>query len=316
MARRANRDGKWGQRIEPLAANMYELDNPSPSGDGFRMNWTRTHPALPRDDVRVRAWAEVRDLLELQLAPLGQRAMALLEPRSGETILDIGCGGGTTTLQLAQAVAPHGTAVGIDLSSAVLEFARHAAQGFGRVQFVQADAQAYPFEPASFDAVFSRFGVMFFADPMAAFVNIRRSLKPNGRLAFVCWRALEDNPLDSLPLKAAFAHLQPQPPDDPNAPGPFSFANPGRVRNILERAGFSDIDMTAHDELVSSGDIDAMISVVSRVGALGKILRENPILRDVTLPAVRSALAAHAGPEGIVSLSAATWVVTASVGPR
>jgi SAM-dependent methyltransferase len=200
--------------------------------------------------------------------------------------------------------------VGIDLSAAVLAFAQRAAMGCKRVQFVQADAQVFPFEPGSFDAAFSRFGVMFFADPTAAFRNIRRSLKPNGRLAFVCWRALEDNALDILPLKAASIHLPPQPAHDPDAPGPFALAKPDRVRGILQRAGFREIRITAHDERVGSGDLDAMLAVCSRVGALGKVLRENPDLRAATLPAVRSALAAHNGPDG-VRLNAATWVVTA-----
>jgi len=142
------------------------------------------------------------------------------------------------------------------------------------------------------------------------FINIRRSLRPNGRLAFVCWRALEENPLDILPLRAASAHLPPQPARDPDAPGPFAFANPDRVRGILERAGFGEIEITARDEQVGSGDLDTMLAVCSRVGALGKILRENPELRAATLPAVRSALAAHDGPDG-VRLNAATWVVTA-----
>jgi SAM-dependent methyltransferase len=166
------------------------------------------------------------------------------------------------------------------------------------------------FEPASFDAAFSRFGVMFFADPTAAFINIRRSLRPNGRLAFVCWRALEENPLDLLPLQAASPHLPPQPARDPHAPGPFAFANPERVGSILEGAGFREIEITAHDEPVGSGDLDTMLAVCSRAGALGKILRENPELRTAALPAVRSALAAHDGPDG-VKLNAATWVVTA-----
>jgi SAM-dependent methyltransferase len=277
-------------------------------------------PALPQDEVRVGAWAEVRELLELQLAPLGRRGLAALAPRPGESVLDIGCGGGETALDLARAVAPDGTVVGIDLSAAVLAFAQRAAQGCEkgcekgceRVRFVQGDAAVFPFEPASFDAAFSRFGVMFFADPTAAFINIRRSLRPNGRLAFVCWRALEENPLDILPLKAASAYLPPQPAHDPDAPGPFAFANPDRVRGILERAGFGEIDITAHDEQVGSGDLDAMLAVCSRVGALGKILRENPELRAAALPAVRSALAAHDGPDG-VKLNAATWVVTARV---
>ena len=274
------------------------------------MNQRSPLPALTQDEVRVRAWAEVRELLELQLAPLGRRALAGLAPQPGERILDIGCGGGETALDLVRAVAPNGTVVGIDLSAAVLTFAQSAAEGCQRLQFVQADAQVYPFEPASFAAAFSRFGVMFFADPTVAFINIRRSLKLGGRLAFVCWRALKENPLDILPLRAASAYLPPQPPHDPDAFGPFAFADPDRVRRILENAGFGEIEITAHDEQVGSGDLDAMLAVCSRVGALGKILRENPELRAATLPAVRSALAAHDGPDG-VRLNAATWVVTA-----
>src|SRR5579871_1670619 len=269
--------------------------------------------ALTQDELRVSAWAEVREPLERQLAPLGRHALTALAPRSGERILDIGCGGGETTLDLTQAAAPDGAVVGIDLSAAVLAFARRAAKGHARVRFIEADAGTYRFEPASFDAAFSRFGVMFFADPVAAFINIRRSLKPNGRLAFVCWRALEENQLDMLPLKAASAHLPPLPARDPHAPGPFAFADASHVHNILEGAGFGEIEITAHDEQVGSGDLDTMLKVCSRVGTLGKILRENPELRRAVLPAVRSALAAHVGASG-VRLNAATWVVTARAG--
>ena len=298
----------------PGNRELGDLDSPRPSGNHLGMHPISPRFALAQDEVRVRAWAEVRELLELQLAPLGRRGLAALAPHPGESVLDIGCGGGETALDLVRSVAPDGTVVGIDLSAAVLAFAQRAAQGCERVRFVQADAEVFPFEPASFDAAFSRFGVMFFADPVAAFINIGRSLRPNGRLAFVCWRALEENPLDIVPLRAASAHLSPQPVHDPAAPGPFAFAHRDRVRGILERAGFGEIDITAHDEQVGSGDLDAMLAVCSRVGALGKILRENPELRAATLPAVRSALAAHAGPDG-VKLNAATWVVTARVRP-
>jgi hypothetical protein len=131
----------------------------------------------------------------------------------------------------------------------------------------------------------------------------------------VCWRALEDNPLDILPLRAASALLPPQANDDPTAPGPFAFADPDRVRGVLERAGFDEIAITAQDELVGSGDLEAMLSVCVRVGALGKILRENPGLREAALPAVRAALKAHDGPDGI-RLTAAIWVVTARSSER
>ena len=282
-----------------------DLDIPGSLSNHLSMDQISPLPAPSLDEVRVAAWAEVRELLERQLAPLGRRALAALAPRPGENVLDIGCGGGETTLELARLLAPDGTVVGMDLSAAVLTFAQRAAKGYERVRFVQADAQVFPFEPASFDAAFSRFGVMFFADPTAAFINIRRSLRPNGRVAFVCWRALEENALDIVPLGAASAHLPPQPAHDPDAPGPFAFANPDRVRGILQTAGYGEIEITAHDERVGSGDLDTMLAVCSRVGALGRILREDPQLRAAALPAVRSALAAHDGPDG-VRLNAAT----------
>lgn len=171
-----------------------ELDISGTSGDHLSME--QNSRPLTEDDVRVRAWAEVREPLELQLAPLGQRALKALAARPGENVLDIGCGGGTTALDLARAVAPDGTVLAIDLSAAVLTFAMQAAKQCQQVQFVHGDAAVFPFEAASFDAAFSRFGVMFFADPAAAFINIRRSLTPSGRLAFVCWRTLEENLLE------------------------------------------------------------------------------------------------------------------------
>lgn len=265
---------------------------------------------LSKEEIRDRAWAEVRDLLELQLAPLGRPALEAIAVQPGEHVLDIGCGGGTTTLILAHAAAPNGTVVGVDISPSVLVFAESVGKGHECASFVQGDAQTFPFEAARFDAAFSRFGVMFFTDPIAAFANIRRSLKPNGRLSFVCWRALEENLLDILPLRAAMPHLPPQPSEATDAPGPFSLASADRIRHVLTRAGFSNLAIAARDEAVGSGSLDAMLAVCSRVGAVGKILRENPELRNAVLPALRSALSLHDGPDG-VKLKAATWVVTA-----
>lgn len=263
-----------------------------------------------KDEIRARAWAEVRDLLELQLDPLGRPALDALAPTRAEHILDVGCGGGATTLEIARSVGPTGTVCGIDISASVLDYAKAAADGYQRVTFVQADAQSYPFEQHCFDGAFSRFGLMFFTDPVAAFINIRRSIKPNGRLAFVCWRALEENALDILPLRAAKPYIPPQPPEDPDAPGPFSLANPIRTRAILEGAGFADVEIAPHDKAVGSGSLEAMLAVCSRAGSLGKILREQPELRDAVLPVLHSALSKFDGPDG-VKLNAATWVVTA-----
>ena len=161
-------------RFVPHADMPAKLDISTLSGNDLRMNQIKLPSAVSQDEIRVRAWAEVREALELQLAPLGQRALEALTARPGECVLDIGCGGGETALNLARAVAPNGSVLGIDLSGAMLGFARRAGNGCKRLRFVQGDAQVFPFEPASFDAAFSRFGVMFFADP-TAFLRERAS---------------------------------------------------------------------------------------------------------------------------------------------
>ena len=255
-------------------------------------------------------WADLQGPLDRQLAPLGRAAMAALAPRPGERVLDIGCGAGGTSLQLAQAVAPGGDVTGVDISRPLLEVARQRASGIPGLSFVEADAQTYPFETAGFDAVFSRFGVMFFADPVAAFANIRRALKPGGRLAFVCWRAPAENPIMTLPMAAALAHLPPPAPPEPGAPGPFAFADPERVRTILGTAGFTDIALTPHNEKIGGGDLDTVVGLALKVGPLGAMLREHPDQRDTVIASVRAALAAHDGPDG-VKLDSATWIVTA-----
>jgi SAM-dependent methyltransferase len=178
------------------------------------------------------------------------------------------------------------------------------------VAFLCGDAQSYPFQRGSFDAAFSRFGVMFFADPIAAFANIRRALRPGGRLGFVCWRGLNENELDELPLRAASSCLPAQLVSDTSLSGWFSFSHPKSIREILIGAGFSDVNIASHDERVSCGDLQSTVDVCSRVGALGKILRDHPELRREAVPALKRALRSLDGPTGPY-LRAATWVVTA-----
>lgn len=257
-------------------------------------------------------WAELQEPLDRQLAPLGKTAMAALKPRAGEHILDIGCGAGDTSLDLALAVAPGGQVTGVDISNTLLKVARRRGEGVAEVNFVEADAQTWPFTTGSFDAVFSRFGVMFFADPAAAFRNIFRALKPGGRMAFVCWRSPADNPIMTLPMAAAAAFLTPPPPPEPGAQGPFAFADPKRVRGILTEAGFADIRIAPHDEKVGGGDLAAVVGIALKIGPLGALLREAPDKRETVIAAVREALAAHDSPDG-VKLDSGTWIVTARV---
>lgn len=250
------------------------------------------------------ARTELRDLLDLQLSPLGLRAIEALGPRPGEVIVDVGCGCGQTTLQLAEAVGPAGRVIGVDLAPRSLAAARERATGLRQVDLREADAAALDLPPKSVDAIYSRFGVMAFADPVAAFRHFRGLLRPGGRLAFVCWRALAENELERLPLVAAGLETMVD-------PAPFSFADPARIAAVLEAAGFEAVGCRPHDVVVSSGGLEAMAEVLLRVGALGRILRERPHLRRDAEPRLRAVLAAKER-DGVVGLAAATWIVTAS----
>ena len=255
------------------------------------------------NDLADKARADIADLLDLQLSPLGLRAIEALSPRTGDVVLDVGCGAGQSVLQLADRVGATGRVTGVDIAPLVLEVARRRAAGRGHVNFMECDAQTLALPEGSVDCVFSRFGVMAFGDPTAAFANFQRMMRPSGRLAFVCWRSPEENELDFLPLQAAGL-------EGMLDPTPFSFADCGHIRSTLQTAGFREITIQAHDEMVSSGDLEAMMAVLLCVGALGKIIRENPTLREAAEPRLRAALGQRGNQEA-AALNAAIWVVTA-----
>lgn len=254
-------------------------------------------------------WAALQDRLDHQLAPLGQIAMSALVPEAAEHILDIGCGTGQTTHQLAAATGAAGSVLGVDISRTLLDVAGARPPSPG-VSFQEADAQTHRFEAGKFDAAFSRFGVMFFADPIAAFKNIRAALKTGGRLAFVCWRTPAENVFMTLPMATAAPLLPPTAPAPPPTQGPFAFADPDHVRNVLNAAGFTAIKLVAHDQKIGSGDLEQTLNVALKIGPLGTALREHPDCADAVIDAVRAVLAAHEGPDG-VKLPSATWIVTA-----
>lgn len=257
-------------------------------------------------------WAALQTLLDRQIAPLGAAAMAALEPRAGERILDIGCGCGDTTLALALAVGPEGRVLGADISRPMLEVAnkRIATAELAQAMVIDADAQAEDFGEGQWDALYSRFGVMFFADPLAAFANLAAALKPGGRLAFVCWRPLKENPWMTAPLGAVLKHVPPPEPTDPLAPGPFAFSDPERVRGILAGAGFSDITLTPHDEAIGGNPLEDALVVARKVGPAARLIAENPDQREAIVASLRETLAAKDGPDG-VWFDSATWIVTA-----
>ncbi|WP_159587273.1 class I SAM-dependent methyltransferase [Chelativorans xinjiangense] len=256
----------------------------------------------PSFDIVDRTRAELADLIDLQMAPLGLAAINALGPMQGKTILDVGCGAGQTTLQLAERAGNSGRVVGVDIAPAVLMVARARSNHLPAVSLQQADAAQLSLPDQSVDFVYSRFGVMFFADPIHAFGNLRRMLRSGGRIGFVCWRSIQENELDFLPLEAAGLALR----DAPH----ISFEQPSFIKEVLCAAGFDKITIDPFDAEVSCGDIDKTLEVVTQVGALGKALRDTPDMRTVVEPRVRAALAERAN-SGRVSLNAATWIVTA-----
>lgn len=259
-------------------------------------------------------WVAEQDRLDRQLSPLGLTAMAALDLAADDRVIDIGCGCGQTSLELASEVGPDGTVLGVDISAPMLEVARRrAAQAdLPNVRFLEADAQTHAFAAGGADALFSRFGVMFFDDPDAAFANLRKALRPGGRLGFVCWRPLALNEWMMAPMRAALQSIPaPPPPPDPHAPGPFAFADETRVNGILTRAGFSGVDIAAHDALIGGNSLEDSVALSLRVGPLGMLLREHPGHREAVIDSIRAALEPHAGPSGVY-LPAAVWIVTAN----
>jgi SAM-dependent methyltransferase len=263
-------------------------------------------------------WVALEAVLDAQIEPLGRAAMDRARVKPSERVLDIGCGCGQTLIQLAERVGREGAVTGVDVSGPMLERARRRVReaGHAQVQIHQADAQTFAFAPASFDLVFSRFGVMFFADPPAAFANLRRALAPAGRVGFVCWQGLDRNPWMRVPAMAAAAHVAFPPPPPPGTPGPFAFADPERVRGILERAGFRDIALEPHAQELTVGgsgaDLDRAVEFMIQMGPTAVALRQNPDADIARVKAaVREALAPYQTPRGLVMGSAA-WLVTAS----
>ncbi len=258
-------------------------------------------------------WAALQERIDRFLGAITEALMPFADPKSGERALDIGCGCGTTTLLLALELAPEGRATGVDISVPMLNVAQARAQAQNAdVTFLEADASTHAFQPV-FDLVFSRFGVMFFADPALAFANIRRALAPGGRLAFVCWRSLKDNAWASIPMAAAKHLLPPQEPVDPLAPGPFAFADDNRVRAILKAAGYRYIEIEKFDGRVNLGETLADAAAQSlAVGPLSRAAADlDEAARAKIGEAVATVFAPYQSPIGVTP-GAACWLVRAA----
>ena len=227
--------------------------------------------------ARASSWMSLESHHENVIGPAGRMAMDRLGPQPGQRVVDLGCGTGQTTVELAGRVAPGGYAFGVDIAAALLDRARERATdtGVDNIEFQHADVQNSDLGHAQFDGAFSRFGVMFFADPVAAFTNVRRSLKPDGVLSFACWQPLTANDWMFVPAQAAVSVLGTLPEmPAPDAPGPFSLADQDRVRNILDSARFHRVDIEAHHDLlpVPAGGIPEWADSSLRIGAVQRML--------------------------------------------
>jgi SAM-dependent methyltransferase len=260
-------------------------------------------------------WVTHQVRYDQMLEPLADMLLEAAALAAGDRVLDVGCGCGATTLAAARVVAA-APVVGVDLSAPMLAQARADADraGIANTRFEQADAQVHPFDEGAFDTAISRFGMMFFADPTAAFANLHRSTRPGGRLVFVCWQELAANEWLLVPGTALAQHVALPDLGPPGAPGMFALADPERTRTLLAQAGWRDIDITARRAPILVGGRGSLDDATEflRTGSIGRT-----VLHDAdadtegrAIAAVRDALAPYVTDDG-VQLDAAVWLVTA-----
>lgn len=260
-------------------------------------------------------WVKNQQVMDASLASATTALLGLAAIRPNERVLDVGCGAGQTSLLAADAVSGGGQVLGVDVSRQLLALARRRAEGRANIEFIEADAATYAFTP-DHDLLMSRFGVMFFDAPTAAFANLRKAARRGGRLAFICWRPVAENEYAAMPFEIAKPLMPTLPPADPYAPGPFALSDPDRLRGILADAGFSDITIAAHDGLMPMGKTpeEAGIQATS-LGPTARALRRfEPDVSARVLAAVTEAFRAYPKDEGgMINCRIACWLVGARV---
>jgi SAM-dependent methyltransferase len=258
------------------------------------------------------AWVEAQGLLDEVFRPLEQLLVEAVAAGRGGQVLDVGCGTGGTTVAVARRLGAKGRCVGIDISEPMLAAARVRADREGTpATFIRADAQTHAFEPGSFDAIISRFGVMFFDDPVRAFANLRGAARDEGELRFIVWRGAADNPFMTTAERAAAALLPLMPTREPDAPGQFALADKHRVHRILQESGWSEIDIQPIDVACTLPERE-LIGYFTRFGPVGRMFAElDDHTRRRVIETVRPAFDPYVR-GGDVHFNAAIWMVAAS----
>jgi SAM-dependent methyltransferase len=259
-------------------------------------------------------WTVNQDRLDRTLAPVAGPLLEFAAPRVGSTVIDVGCGCGATTIEIARIVGPSGRAVGIDVSGPMLALAGERVRKFGNTTCLLGDAAELPFKHLAADLIVSRFGVMFFGDPVAAFANLRTGLAAVGRLRFACWRSTNENPWLQIPLHAVYEHAPRLPKPEPEEPGPFSFSDTVRVTRILSAAGFTAPSFTPLDiemDIAAGGTLDDAVLQSSSMGPAKRALADqSDDIREAAIESIRRALEPYASAAG-VKLPGAVWLVAA-----
>jgi SAM-dependent methyltransferase len=261
-------------------------------------------------------WVRQQERLDRMLAPVTGPLLEFAAPRIGSTVIDVGCGCGATTVEFARAVESSGRVIGIDISELMLARARQRQQHYAETTYLCGDAAELPLRDLGAELIVSRFGVMFFGDPVAAFANLRTGLVPGGRLRFACWRPLDENPWLQIPLHAVYEHAPRLPKPDPEEPGPFSFADTARVTRILTAAGFTAPSFTPLNvqlNIAAGGTIGDAAHQISQMGPAKRALADQPDdISAAAIESIRRALTPYSGPTG-VRLPGAVWLIAATL---